>query len=247
MFLTTVAGMASRFCADLEVPRLKCIYYESTPERTILYRLLDQASAYDRFYVVGGFQFEALRDYIGSVMPAEWRDKITMVDNPLYETTGSGWSLYLGLRAIEESCPDTSEVLFAEGDLCLDTGTLHAIGNAKGDVLTVNREEIRADKSVVLYYNAEDIPHYLYDTTHGTLRVEEAFHSIHNSGQVWKFADPTRLFSTMHRMPEERHKKTNLELIDAYYADSQGRNAERVCFQTWINCNTLADYRRIPF
>ena len=55
IFLTTVAGSATRFSESIGKPTVKCIYNREDPAKTLLNHMLTQASDYDFFVVVGGF------------------------------------------------------------------------------------------------------------------------------------------------------------------------------------------------
>lgn len=244
-FVTTVAGQATRFCRDLPKQMLKCIYYEKNPRHTLLSCLLDRVQDYDEIVIVGGWQFVALQDYIEKVLPSELRAKIMLVCNEEYALYGTGWSLYKGLQALEGKQPDS--ILFAEGDLYVDRDSLRHIEVCDSDVITVSQMPIEADKSVAVYFSEAGCPHYIYDTSHGLLSVPEPFRSIHNSAQIWKFADPIRLFRLLHEMPEEAHQKTNLVLINRYFSETKPEALRVIPITAWINCNTLQDFQRIPF
>lgn len=244
-FVTTVAGLSTRFSRDLPEPALKCIYHEDRPEDTLLYRLLEMAAGYDELVVVGGYQYDALQEYVRRVLPPGIRERVRLVYNEAYDRYGSGWSLYRGLRALEQSAPE--QILFAEGDLFVDRRSMERICSCGKDAVAVNHEPIRADKSVALYFSVDGRPHYVYDTAHGTLSIPEPFKSIHNSGQIWNFADTGRLFALLRELPEEEHQKTNLKLIDPYFAGTPAGEVLLVPFDTWINCNTVQDFQRINF
>ena len=97
VFLTTVAGSATRFSESIGKPTVKCIYNREDPTKTLLNHMLTQASDYDLFVVVGGFLIEELEEYINTNLPSEFGEKVMLVNNEQYAEYGSGWSLYLGL------------------------------------------------------------------------------------------------------------------------------------------------------
>lgn len=245
IFITTVAGQATRFCRELPKPVLKCIYYEKDPHHTLLSCLLNHVRDYDEIVVVGGWQFTELQGYIEEIIPTEIRAKTMLVRNEEYALYGTGWSLYKGLLALEGKQPDS--ILFAEGDLYVDRDSLRYVDACSSNVITINQMPIEADKSVAVYFSEAGHPHYIYDTSHGLLSVPEPFRSIHNSAQIWKFADPIRLFRLLHEMPEEAHHKTNLMLINRYFSEIDPEALRVIPIETWINCNTLRDFQNIPF
>ena len=248
-FLTTVAGMATRFCAGLPQPVPKCIYTEGDPEATLLYRMLTLAKDFDCLVIVGGFRFEEIRAYADTVLPAAIREKLLFAENPEYAAYGSGWSLYLGLKSLLEAEPDCTEILFAEGDLYYSASEFAEIAAADADVLTVCTEPIRAEKAVALYYDLKGYPHYIFDTAHGALEIHEPFRSIYNSAQIWKFRDTGRLRAVMQELGAEAQKGTNLVLINRYMqrACEAGTPPQQIMLPVWVNTNTPADFRGLDF
>ena len=245
-FVTTVAGLSTRFTRGISKPVLKCIYYEKDPSHTLLYHLLSMMDGYDELIVVGGYQFDALQDYVECYIPHEIADKITLVYNKEYSTYGTGWSLYKGLQILEKKQLEC--ILFAEGDLYVDPKSIQRISDCGGDVITVNRYPIEADKTVAVYFSIEGRPRYIYDTAHSVLRVPEPFKSIYNSAQIWKFANPARLFRLMNTLQLHDLQATNLALIESYFGEiSSIKKIQILPVNTWINCNSIQDFRQIEF
>lgn len=245
IFLTTVAGSATRFSESVGKPTVKCIYNREDPKKTLLNHMLTQAKDYDVFVVVGGFLISELEDYINNVLSDEFREKVLLVDNKFYKEYGSGWSLYLGIKAvIDKYGTDFDELLFAEGDLFVDDESFKSVSDSSDSVITVNSEAIRAKKAVALYYDLNGVPHYIYDTSHGQLAIDEPFTAIYNSGQIWKFTDSELLSRVMDQIPEEGHQGTNLVLINEYFQTlaKNGKNINVIPMKTWINCNTINDF-----
>ena len=245
VFLTTVAGSATRFSESVGKPTVKCIYNREDPKKTLLNHMLTQAADYDVFVVVGGFLISDLEDYINNVLSDEFRSKVLLVDNRFYKEYGSGWSLYLGIKAvIEKYGTDFDELFFAEGDLFVDDESFKAVSDSSDSVITINSEAIRAKKAVALYYDLNEVPHYIYDTSHGQLAINEPFTAIYNSGQIWKFTDSELLSRVMNDIPEEGHQGTNLVLINEYFQTlaKNGKNINVIPMKTWINCNTINDF-----
>ena len=245
VFLTTVAGSATRFSESIGKPTVKCIYNREDPAKTLLNHMLTQASDYDLFVVVGGFLINELEDYINSQLPSEFNEKVMLVNNEQYAEYGSGWSLYLGLdAALKIYGKDITEVLFAEGDLFVDDDSFSKVAGSSSSVITVNSEAIKANKAVALYYDLNNVPHYIYDTAHGQLKIDEPFTAIYNSGQIWKFTDISLLSELVLEGKPGRFTGTNLVLINEYFqrlADL-GKDIDIISMKTWINCNTINDF-----
>ncbi len=79
--------------------------------------------------------------------------------------------------------------------------------------------------------------HYIYDIIHNVLEINEHFTSIFNSGQIWKFASTS--------MPE--WKGTNLVFIQKYFGNLEEGGYYMTRFRTWINCNTISDFKEIKY
>ena len=245
VFLTTVAGSATRFSESVGKPTVKCIYNREDPKKTLLNHLLTQASDYDCFVIVGGFFISELKAYINDILSEEFRSKILLVNNEQYAEFGSGWSLYLGIKAVIDKFGSYfDELLFAEGDLFVDDESFKAVASSANSVITINNEAIKANKAVALYYDLANVPHYIYDTAHGQLVISEPFSAIYNSGQIWKFTDSKLLCDLISSMAPERHEGTNLVLINEYFQTlaRNGQDIDVIPMKTWINCNTINDF-----
>lgn len=150
ILIVTVAGMSSRFSESLGRPCLKCIYYKESIKESLLYKMLHQNGDFDRYVIVGGFMFDALKVVIEKEFQ-DFGDKIILVENAHYSDYGSGYSLYLGLAAIQDM--DYDEVMFAEGDLFVDTESFKKVCDTPNNVITCNQEAILANKAVAFYYD----------------------------------------------------------------------------------------------
>ncbi len=246
-FITTVAGVASRFSKDFDQPQVKCIYNDGDPHKTLLYRLLTLAGDYDRLVVVGGFMFDRLKRYIESTVSDELRAKIILVENKFYREYGSGYSLYVGLSALNDG-NKYDEILFAEGDLFFDSESFLKIKSIDGDVVSVNSETISADRSVAFYIDESNRINYIYDVLHGCLEIKTPFKAIYNSAQIWKFSDCGLLLELSDELGDTGSQRTNLVLINSYFGSQKRKgNINFVFMKEWINCNTLADFRRAEF
>ncbi len=238
----TVAGLSSRFSESIGKSTLKCIYHEEDPRKTLLRHLLSMAEGrFDKVVIVGGHKLEELRAYVSAWAPIGLKNRISIVVNPFFKERGSGWSLYLGLQELRDDSIDF--VTFAEGDLFFDESSFLRVCSAQRDVLTCTDEVIDARRSVAFYCDSGMHPHYIYDTAHGSMRIPESFTRIYNSGQVWRFARVARLFDEIDGFPDERMFGTNLEMINAYYSTMSIDELDIVRFRTWVNCNSIGDYR----
>lgn len=243
ILIITVAGMSTRFSQSVGYPCLKCLYHENDPKESLLYRLLHQGVEFDRYIIVGGFLYEELEAALEENFQ-ELRDRIILVKNDHYADFGSCYSLYLALWRIRDM--DYDEVIFAEGDLYVDRESFRSVCESPKDVITCCREPILADRSVAFYFDCSCGIHYLYDTGHNRLEIREPFLGIFNSGQIWKFADASRLKEVTASIGREEWKGTNLVPIQKYFGASGLDACHLITFEEWINCNTVSDYRRIP-
>lgn len=240
--IVTVAGMARRFSESVGYDCLKCMYQDENFPEGLLPRLLRQAAAFDRIVLVGGFLYGELCEKVAAQLP-QLMHKITFVKNPHYSDYGSGYSLYLGLCAVIGEPFD--EVIFAEGDLYLDSESFARVVCANADVITTSPEPILANKAVAFYYDTRKMLHYIYDTAHQALEIKEPFLGIFNSGQVWKFYRPELLRRTVKAVSDEEWKGTNLVLVQRYFETLAEGEYELIPFKTWVNCNTVDDLIKI--
>lgn len=240
--IITVAGRSERFNKDAKTPGLKCIFYHSDKRKTLLYSMLKKCTGYEKAVIVGGYQFGALKAYIGEV-EKDFPFRIEVVYNPAFSEYGSGYSLFLGIEAClkEESC---SEILFAEGDLAVDAESFEAIKRSPKSCFTVNGEDICSDKSVIVYINHNNQIRYRYDTSHGFFVLQEPFCNIYNSGQIWKMADRKKVKEIMTKMPKEDWYGTNLVFIEKYFNSIDRNQVEMVRFRYWVNCNLRSDFEK---
>lgn len=242
VLIVTVAGMARRFAESVGHDCLKCMYQSEAFPEGLLPRLLGQAAAVDRVVLVGGFLYRELCETVAARLP-QLLPRITFVENTHYSDYGSGYSLYLGLRAAMEGPFD--EIVFAEGDLYLDSESFGKVLQADTDVITMSPDPIFANKAVVFYYDARKMLHYLYDTAHQALEIREPFLGVFNSGQVWKFHQPDRVRRAVEEIPAEEWTGTNLVMIQQYFGGLKEDDYQMIPFRKWINCNTAADFLRI--
>lgn len=240
--IVTVAGMARRFSESVGKDTLKCLYYRNSPEESLLCQMLNRKPEFDKYIIVGGFLFDELSDFIGENLK-KFSDKIILVKNERFADYGSCYSLYLGIKKAEGLFCE--QIVFAEGDLFVDEETFQKVYEAKSDVVTSNGEEIRADRAVVFYYDTMSGIHYIYDTGHETLRIEEPFTAVYNSGQVWKFKNKKLLLEIAEGLSKEELMGTNLVIIQKYFSTPEQEQFQQFRFKTWINCNTLADFERM--
>lgn len=234
----TVAGSATRFNKDLNRETLKCIYYMESPKYSLLYQLLDKARELDEYIIVGGYLFEQLEAFCKQEL-GDFSTKIKLIYNEHFLDYGSGYSL---LKGIENLSPATTEVLFVEGDLFYTKPDFEKMIISPKNVVTINHEPIYANKAVVLYLDEKQHLHYVYDTTHQTLRIGTPFRAIFNSAQMWKFGDMKYLQEVRAKLTREQKQGTNLELIRSYFNEMDCDKVDIIPIETWYNCNTVNDY-----
>lgn len=238
--IITVAGCSERFNKNVQSPSLKCIFYQKEKRKTLLYSMLKKCAGYDKVIVVGGYQYDALQSYIKE-FENEFPFSIETVYNDSFDKYGSGYSLYVGIRTClqDKSC---SEILFAEGDLAVSEEELETIKQSEKNCLTANCQDIRSDKSVIVYINDKDEIRYQYDTSHGFFHIREPFSRIYNSGQIWKMKERKVVEDITKEMVEEEWQGTNLVFIEKYFNAIKRENMEIIPLKYWINCNTRKDF-----
>lgn len=241
ILIVTVAGMSSRFSESIGHPCIKCLYYENCLEESLLYTMLHQDVEFDYYVIVGGFMYNELESAIETNFK-EFGDRILLIENEHYADYGSGYSLYLALQKIMDK--DFDEVIFAEGDLYVDRESFRRVYDNANNVITCNTEPILASKAVAFYYDKDYKVHYIYDTAHSILEINEPFQGIFNSGQIWKFTDADRLKSVVHSICEKEWQGTNLVLIQRYFGKLTKQEYDIMTFKKWVNCNTILDYKR---
>lgn len=238
--IITVAGLSSRFNKDLEQPVLKCLYYEDNPYCSLLAMQISRTYEYvDEIVIVGGYKYDDLTAYVAKYITDD-EHKIKTVYNEHYHDYGSGYSL---LKGIETLSKDTNEVTFIEGDLFFDSESVADVLDSKKDVISVNSEPILSQKAVALYFDANNYPHYIYDTNHSSLEIHEPFTAIYNSGQMWKFCKPSKLRNVCSELTQKQIEGTNLEIVQRYYGDISADKLEIIRVDKWYNCNTVSDYK----
>lgn len=242
ILIVTVAGLSSRFSESVGYSCLKCIYHKKSITEALLYKILRQDVKFDRYIIVGGFMFEELYETL-QLHFADLLTKITVLKNEKYSEYGSGYSLYLGLQEAIQTRFD--ELIFAEGDLFVDSEDFQKVYYADSDVITCNKEVINADKAVVFYFDLNGKIHYIFDTCHNAIFITEPFQAIYNSGQIWKFRNFQLLNKIVDNLREEEMQGTNLVIIQKYFCRLLREEYKIIEFNKWINCNTVSDYERI--
>lgn len=238
--IITIAGTSSRFSKSTGNDIHKAIYSDDGSNWTTLSHQLNLVKDIsDEIIVVTGHQHEKITEYLDknfSDLP------IKVVYNEHYFDYGSGYSLILGIEAVNDRA---DELVFLEGDLIFDTPAFNKIVGVHKDVITSNNLLIDARTAVIFYINDNKRIKYLYDTTHSILKVDEPFLIMGNSGQVWKFTDVKRLKNNLQKYGVEEYKGTNLIPINDYYKETDFNNLEVVTFKEWFNCNTIDDYKKM--
>ena len=239
--IITVAGMSCRFNKDTKEPVLKCLYYEDTPANSLLSIQIHKCfDLVDEIVVVGGYKYANLETFIRQEMK-DVNCKVKLVYNDHYYDYGSGYSLLKGIEAVSNKA---DEIIFIEGDLFFDKESVKRIITSPKDVVSVNNEPILSNKAVALYFDTNSYPHYIYDTSHSCLEIHEPFTAIYNSGQMWKFRNPSRVKKICQFLTPEEEEKTNLVIIQRYFDSLRKNNMDIIQINCWFNCNTVADYQK---
>ena len=239
--IITLAGTSSRFSRSVGSECHKSFYREAPEDDCLLDWQLDLAKrhGFEQIVLVGGYKYEDLEKFIRDRM-TDVNPKMKLVFNEHYHDYGSGYSLLKGIETVSDRA---DEVTFIEGDLFFGTESIKKIITSKNDVITVNNEPILSNKAVALYFDAQNYPHYIYDTSHSCLEIHEPFTSIYNSGQMWKFTNPSKLRKVCAGLNQKQIEGTNLEIVQRYYGDISSDKLSIVRVEKWYNCNTVSDYR----
>ena len=243
-----VAGVSSRFNKDIpeDDKVLKCLYFEEKPQNTLIYRMLEKVNYADKIVIVGGYKYDDLVDYINNNVSKDLQNKIITVYNEHFSDLSSGYSLYLGIKEALDNFTDIDEVLFVEGDLDIDAESFNTVVSSDKNVLTFNLDPIYSNKAVVLYQDENDEYHYLFNSDHGLLSLNEPFKAIFNSGQTWKFTDMNLLKTANDNFYENIIEDTNLGIIQKYFDLVENNDEiEIIGLKHWVNCNTRDDYKLI--
>lgn len=241
VLIITCAGMSTRFSKSVGYNCLKCIYSDKDIKQSILYKsIMNNVSYFDKIIIVGGFKFDDLNKFINKYFE-DLKEKIILVDNKMYAKYGSGYSFWLGLKQAFDY--ETSEIVFMEGDLYINEKEFKKMCEINNNIVTTNYDEITASKAVAFYIDLSGKIHYIYDTKHNALQIDEPFFSIRNSGQIWKFIDIGCLRYICNNLLEEEKKGTNLVIIQKYFEKFTEKQYIIFNFKEWINCNTINDYK----
>ncbi len=236
--IITLAGTSSRFSRSVGSECHKSFYRETPNDDCLLDWQLDLARrhGFEQIVLVGGYKYEELERQVQN----NYADlPVKLVLNDHFADLGSCYSLCLGVEAVDE---DAVSVVFLEGDLLFDSQTFDELASLNDDAITATRSIVDAKTSVAFFTTVEGRLRYVYDTRHESLKVDEPFTRLGNSGQVWQFADVAKLKASVHGLSKDDWKGTNLVPILKYYEGVDARTV-RVCqFNAWFNCNTIADY-----
>lgn len=234
--------MSSRFNKDTDKDVLKCLYYEKTPEYSLLSQQIRKTASFvDEIIIVGGYKYEDLVLFIKNHLK-EWQSKINTIYNEHYHDYGSGYSLLKGIEAVSSNA---DEVVFIEGDLFFPSSCVKSIIKSGKDVISINNEPILSNKAVVLYMDSRCYPHYIYDTSHSCLEIKEPFTAVYNSAQMWKFRNVQRLNVVCGSLTQRQKEGTNLEIIQRYFGTLKSDALDIIQVEKWYNCNTVSDYRNV--
>ena len=240
--IITVAGTATRFNRDTAVEVLKCLYCIDGGRNSLLYQQIDKVyDAVDEIIIVGGYRYDDLLAFINDELGI-FDNKIKVVYNGHYQDYGSGYSLLKGLEAVSGQA---DEIVFIEGDLFFDKKSVLRIIESRKDVISINDEAIKADKAVAVYIDESFFPHYIYDTHHSCLQINEPFRAIFNSGQMWKFRSPSKVHQICEGLTPEQQQGTNLVIVQKYFETVDEDSLDIVPVKVWRNCNTVDDYMEV--
>ncbi len=237
--IVTLAGTSRRFSASVGRECHKSFFRETPEDATLLDWQLEllRRNSFDHVVLVGGYRFGELRDHMRERHPDT---PSTLVFNDHYADLGSCHSLCLGIDAVPDG---TDSVVFLEGDLLFDDATFSQMAASEGDAITAAPGFVDARTSVAFCVSPEGRLRYVYDTAHSRLCLDGPFVLLGNSGQVWQFADVSRLRECSRRCGPAERSGTNLLPILDYFSPIDATGIPIFTFRAWFNCNTLEDYR----
>lgn len=239
--IIAVAGVSGRFNENEKEKVLKAIYSTTDKKKTLLYSILKKCNDFDRIVIVGGYQYEQLKEYVENCR-TDFSCPICLTYNPHYEEYGTGYTLKVGIEeSLRQPC---SEITFVEGDLFFDEESFQKILETKQNAATYSRKTIFSNKAVIAYVNQERKLKYAFSTEHGAVSIKEPFFEIYNSGQIWKFVNIPRVKKLFDELPEEMWKKTNLSFIQTYFSEIEEKERKMIEIKKWENCNLRSDYQK---
>lgn len=241
----TCAGGSTRFSNSVNAQAHKSIYKADGQVRCLLEWQIDTALSSEnvnKIIVVVGFLHTQVEEFIKSKYPNN--DRIVIVDNKQWSSTGSNLSMCLGLLA----CKDTKahSILCVEGDLyasnfkelieAKSTGSFCATTNGHStidsnvDVLgIVSKTSVGFQTSFEYSRNHSAFDYiYFYDVV-----------TLFPSGQMWEIATPNIDFDKVAKSAELFPNETNLEILQHF----SFRRSPMAPFELkdWINCNTITE------
>lgn len=237
--IITLAGRSTRFAKSVGYECHKSLYRDSEDGMTILGYQLEtlDTSRVGEIILVGGYCYDELQRYVKQYFS---RMPIRLVYNSHFVDYGSCYSLVSGINAVRDTA---GEIVFMEGDLVVDRGSMEKLLSVPGDVITAHHALIDASTAVAFYLNVSGRLRYIYDTNHRALCIPEPFSRIGNSGQVWKFENAQLLKHCIAAYGETEWKDTNLRPIMDYFDNRLCIDIPIITFEKWYNCNTLSDWR----
>lgn len=201
--------------------------------------MFSRISCCEHVIIIGGYGIKRLTSYFETYL-SNFTHKTEIIYNPHFEDFGSGYSLYLGIKAAERI--NASEIIFAEGDLFFSKSDFRKVALNNSDVITVNNVPIESGKAVLTYEDLSKHMKYVYDAKHEELNINEPFRAVYNSAQIWKFKYPLLLYESNEKLSGLQQTATNLVIIGDYFSKMTKDKISIITMNTWINCNTMKDY-----
>lgn len=203
----------------------------------------------DQAAVVTGYAGESV---LAALNGLACRDKITVVNNPVYAWHGCNYSLSC---AMESDCViNAGKVVIAEGDSLLHRESIKKLVDTKADAASLIRDPSYVDysRSVMAVGRYGKISRFEYDTAHcGRAPVlEEGETVIGESMQLWSFAGAPleRLKKLLSEYRKMADKSTAAFTHSGVYSINQlSAELEPVASDyqdQWINLNTQSDLRK---
>lgn len=241
----TCAGGSTRFSNSVNAPVHKSIYKAKDQVRCLLEWQIDTALSsknVNKIIVVVGFQNTQVEDFVKSTYGND--ERIVIVNNELWSTTGSNLSMCLGLLACKNTKADS--ILCVEGDLYasnfrdlidtpsttsfLSTTNGHSTIDSNVDVLGI------ISKTSTGFQTS-----FEYSTNHSVFENINFYNAVtlFPSGQMWELATEKINFDIVAKSAEIFPNKTNLEVLQ-HFSYSELPMIPFI-LTDWINCNTITE------
>lgn len=243
----TCAGGSVRFSNSVKCLAHKSIYKAKNQVRCLLEWQIDTALSsknVNNIIVVVGFLNNWIEEFIKSSYPNN--ERITIINNEKWSTTGSNLSMCLGLLACKNTKADS--ILCVEGDLYASNfKELIEYPSTKGFRSTTNGHSTVVSNvdvlGIISKENKSFKTYFEYSRDHSVFsKIDyEKVVMLFPSGQMWEIATDKIDFDKVSKSAEMFPEKTNLEVLQLFSINSMLIELTPFPLKDWINCNTISE------